>query len=474
MVGGTSGSTNGRARSLPTAEVDALRSRLRGVVIVPGDDAYDQARTIWNVMIDRRPAAIARCAGSADVVQAVRFAREHKLPLAIRGGGHNIAGNALCDAGLVIDLSSMKAVRVDPQSRRATVGPGATLGDLDHETLSFGLATPVGINSTTGVAGLALGGGFGWLSRKLGLTCDNLVGADVVTASGDRVRASAEQNADLLWGLRGGGGNFGVVTSFEFQLHPAGPEALSGLIVYPLDQGQAVMHGYREFAEAAPDELAVWVVMRQAPPLPFLPASIHGKEILVLALCYLGDPERGKRAIAPLRTLGKPVGEHVGVQPLTAWQQAFDPLLAPGARNYWKSNNFRELSDGVIGCLLEFAGKLPSPECEIAFAQLGGQINRVAPEATAYAHRDVKYVLNVHGRWQKPGDDQKCIAWARALFNATTPYATGGVYVNFLTGEETDRIRGAYGPNYDRMVQLKKKFDPTNLFSLNQNVKPTA
>jgi FAD/FMN-containing dehydrogenase len=474
MAGGRTGSTSEHIKGLPAAELDALRSRLRGSVLAPGDAAYDEARKIWNAMIDRKPAAIARCAGSADVVQAVQFAREQKLPLAIRGGGHNIAGNALCDGGLVIDLSALRSVHVDPKSRRATVGPGATLGDLDHETLSFGLATPVGINSTTGVAGLALGGGFGWLSRKLGLTCDNLLAADVVTAGGERVRASGEQNPDLFWGLRGGGGNFGVVTSFEFQLHPVGPQVLSGLIVYPLDQGQAVMRGYRDFAEAAPDELAVWVVMRLAPPLPFLPASIHGKGILVLAICYLGDPEKGQRAIAPLRTLGKPVGEHLGVQPLTAWQQAFDPLLAPGARNYWKSNNFRELSDGAIGSLLEFAGKLPSPDCELAFAQLGGQINRVAPDATAYAHRDVKYVLNVHGRWQEARDDQKCIAWARALFNATTPYATGGVYVNFLTGEETDRIRGAYGPNYDRMVQLKKKYDPTNLFALNQNIKPTA
>ncbi len=473
MVGGKGGSTKGHAKGLPAAEVDDLRSRFRGTVIAPGDGAYDDARKIWNAMIDRKPALIARCAGSADVVQAVHFARERKIPLAIRGGGHNIAGNALCDAGLVIDLSALKSVHVDPQKRRAVVGPGATLGDLDHETQSFGLAVPVGINSTTGVAGLVLGGGFGWLSRKHGLTCDNLVAADLVTAKGDRIRVGEEENSDLLWGLRGGGGNFGVVTSFEFHLHPAGRQVLSGLIVYPYDQSRAVLRAYREFTEAAPDELTVWVVMRKAPPLPFLPAAVHGKEIVALALCYVGDPEKGQQAIAPLRGFAKPVGEHVGAQPLTAWQQAFDPLLTPGARNYWKSHNFKALSDGVIDQLIQYAGKLPSPHCEVFVGQLGGQVNRVAKDATAYAHRDVSFVLNVHGRWLEARDDEKCISWARALFNATTPYATGGVYVNFLTGEETDRIRGAYGPNYDRMVQLKRKYDPTNLFSLNQNIKPT-
>ena len=473
MVGGTTRSTHGPAQALPAAEVDGLRSRIRGTAIGPGDAEYDAARKIWNAMIDRRPALIVRCADSADVVQAVNLAREQKLPLAIRGGGHNIAGNALCDDGVVIDLSALRSVRVDPQKRRAWVGPGATLADLDHETQSFGLAVPVGINSTTGVAGLTLGGGFGWISRKFGLACDSLVGADVVTAKGDRIHADAEENPDLLWGLRGGGGNFGVVTSFEFQLHSAGRQVLAGLVVYPYAQGASVLRKYRDFADSAPDELTAWVVMRKAPPLPFLPAEVHGKEVVVIAICYVGDPAQGERAIAPLRALGTPVGEHVGAMPLTAWQQAFDPLLVPGARNYWKSHNFREASDGLLDKLLEFAGKLPSAECEVVLAQLGGETNRVAADATAYAHRDVRYLLNVHGRWTTAKEDEKGIGWARELFQATTPFATGGVYVNFLTGEETDRIKGAYGPNFDRMLQLKRKLDPTNLFHLNQNIQPT-
>jgi FAD/FMN-containing dehydrogenase len=454
--------------------IEDLRTRLRGPLLLPGESGYDEARAIWNGMINRKPAMIVRCAGVADVMRSVVFARDHDLLLAIRGGGHNIAGNALCDGGLVIDLSPMKSVRVNPDIRRAYAEPGATLGDFDHEAQAFGLATPLGINSTTGVAGLTLGGGFGWLSRKHGMSVDNLVSAEVVTADGKRIRASAEENPDLFWAIRGGGGNFGVVTLFEFQLHPVGPEVLSGLIVFPFDHAKTVLTKYRQFVETMPDDLNVWVVLRKAPPLPFLPKKVRGKEVIVLAIFYAGDIEDGKRAIEPLRTFGQPHGEHLGAMPYTTWQKAFDSLLTPGARNYWKSHNFTELNDGALDSIIAYAGKLPSPQCEIFIGLIGGQAGRIAPDATAYIHRDAKFVLNVHARWQKPAQDKRCVAWAREFFNASAPYATGGVYVNFLTQEEVDRIAAAYGPHYARLVQVKNKFDPKNLFRMNQNIKPSG
>ena len=441
-------------------------------MLLPDNAGYDEARQIWNAMIDRRPALIARCASSEDVVQAIAFARQHELLVSIRGGGHNIAGNAVCDGDLMIDLSLMKGVQVDPNDRRATVEPGCTLADLDKAAQTHALATPLGINSTTGVAGLTLGGGFGWLSRKYGMTVDNLLSAEVVTADGTQVHASETENADLFWGLRGGGGNFGIVTSFQFQLHPVGPEVLSGLIVFPFDQAKSVLTQFARFTETMPDELNVWMVARKAPPLPFLPEEVHGKEIIVLALCYAGDPAEGKKLIEPLRGFGAAHGEHVGVQPYCAWQQTFDPLLAPGARNYWKSHNFSQLSDGAIDVILEYAAKLPSPQCEILIATIGGQTARVAPEAMAYSSREANYVMNVHGRWESSAEDERCIAWARELFAKSQPFASGGAYINFLTQDETDRIADAYGAAYNRLVELKKKYDPMNFFRMNQNIKP--
>ncbi|HXH83209.1 MAG TPA: FAD-binding oxidoreductase [Candidatus Tectomicrobia bacterium] len=454
--------------------IDTLRSRLAGDVLLPGAAGYDDARQIWNAMIDRRPGAIVRCASQDDVVHAVRFAREHGLLVSIRGGGHNIAGNAVCDHGLVIDLSPLKRVQVDRASRRASVEPGCTLADLDAATQAHGLATPLGINSTTGVAGLTLGGGFGWLSRKLGMTVDNLLAADVVTADGELVHASETENTDLLWGLRGGGGNFGIVTRFEFRLHPIGPEVLSGLIVFPFDQAKPVLTQFARFTETMPDDLNVWMVTRKAPPLPFLPEAVHGQEIVALALCYAGDPAEGEKLIEPLRAFGTPHGEHVGVQPYTAWQQAFDPLLTPGARNYWKSHNFSRLGDEAIDVIIDYAGRLPSPQCEIFVGTIGGQTARVAPEATAYSSRDANYVLNVHGRWETADEDERCIGWAREFFARSRPFASSGAYINFLTQDETDRIAFAYGPTYARLVELKQKYDPANFFRMNQNIAPAA
>ncbi len=457
---------------LQNAKVKELGDSLEGHVILPSDAAYDGARKIWNAMIDRHPALIVRCAGTSDVVHAVNFARENGLALAIRGGGHNIAGNAMCDDGLVVDLSEMKAATVDPDARRVTIEGGATLADLDAATQVYGLATPTGINSTTGLAGLTLGGGFGWLSRKYGMTIDNLESAEVVTAAGKVVRASASEHPDLFWALRGGGGNFGVVTRFEFRLHPVGPEVLCGMIVYPVSEARPVLQQYGAFTAKAPDELSVWAVLRLAPPLPFLPQEVHGKGVAVLAFLYAGDPKEGEPLIEPLRRFGTPVGEHVGLQPYTAWQQTFDPLLTFGARNYWKSHNLSTVEDGLIDAVIDAVGKLPSPQCEIFFGAIGGATTRPSPDSAAYAHRDAQFVMNVHGRWADPADDERGIRWARDFFNAAAPFASGGVYVNFLTADEAGRLRAAYGPNYERLARVKRKYDPDNFFHINQNIKP--
>lgn len=465
---------DGALAVLSDATVEAFRASLRGELLSPESAGYHEARAIWNAMIDKRPGLIVRCRGVADVMRSVDFARANELLLSVRGGGHNIAGSAICDGGLMIDLSLMREVRIDPDTCRACVGPGATLGDFDHEAQAFGLATPLGINSTTGVAGLTLGGGFGWLTRKYGMTIDNLMAAEIVTADAKRVRASAQDNVDLFWALRGGGGNFGVVTLFEFQLHPVGPEVLSGLIVFPFTHAHELLGRYRELVEHASEDLNVWVVLRRAPPLPFLPPEVHGKEVVVFPFVHTGDAEEGQQAIESLRRFGPAHGEHIGRMPYTAWQKAFDPLLAPGARNYWKSHNFSELSDGAIDTVVDYVAQLPGPQCEIFIGLVSGQASRISREATAYAHRDAKFVLNVHSRWEDPADDDRCIAWARQFFKAAEEYATGSVYVNFLTQDEANRVPAAYGHNYDRLVQLKRKFDPQNLFRLNQNILPAA
>ena len=449
-----------------------LENMIKGNVLVAEDSGYEEARQIWNAMIERRPAMIAQCADADDVPTAIAFARRNKLEISIRGAGHNIAGNALCDNGLTIDFSNMKNIRVDAAKRRAYVEPGATLANLDEATQAHGLATPVGINSTTGIAGLTLGGGFGWLTRKYGMTIDNLLSVEMITAEGKKIRASETENADLFWAIRGGGGNFGVVTQFEFQLFPVGPEIFAGLMVFPFNQAKQILHKYRQFVNSAPEELNVWVVLRKAPPLPFLPENVHGKEVVVLPIFYFGNVAEAEKLIAPLRAFGAAHGEHLGAQPYVAWQKAFDPLLTPGARNYWKSHNFTELADGALDSIIEFAGKLPSPQCEIFVGMIAGAPNRIAPNAMAYGHRDARFVLNVHGRWDEAKDDQKCTGWAREFFKASAPFASAGAYVNFMTGEEGDRVAAAYGANYDRLVQIKKRYDPDNIFHLNQNIKP--
>ncbi len=462
------------AAGLAPAEIEALRANLRGPACLDGEPGYDEARTIWNAMIDRRPGVVVRCAGASDVIEAVRFANAHGMPIAVRGGGHNIAGSAVGDGGVMIDLSPMTSVRVDPKAMRAWVGPGATLADVDRETQAFGLAVPTGINSTTGIAGLTLGGGFGWLTRPFGMTADNLVSADVVTAEGVLVQASETENPELFWALRGGGGNFGVVTSFEFRLNRVGPEVYSGLIVHPFERAGELLRGYRDVAAKAPDELTVWSVMRKAPPLPFLPEEWHGREVVVFAACYAGSNEAGEKAVAPLRALGEPIADVVGPHPFVGWQQAFDPLLTPGARNYWKTHDFTELSDGAIDTITGAVSRLPGPECEVFIAHVGGAMARVAPEATAYPNRAAHFVMNVHTRWREAAQDGECVGWARKLFSDVAPFASGSAYVNFMPDDEGDRIEKVYGANYRRLAEAKRTWDPKNRFRLNQNIRPAG
>ncbi len=456
------------------ASAERLRARMHGSVLLPGASGYDEARTIWNAMIDRRPAMIARCVDSDDVRHAVSFARQEDLLLSIKGAGHNIGGLSLADGALLIDLSPMRTVQIDPERRTARVAPGCTLADFDAAAQVHGLATPLGINSTTGVAGLTVGGGFGWLSRKYGLTSDNLIAADVVTSDGELVRVSEKDEPDLFWAIRGGGGNFGVVTSFEFRLHPVGPEVMSGLIVHSLDDAADVLRGWHEFTQSAPDEATIWVVLRPAPPLPFLPPEVHGKPIIVLAGMWAGDVASGEAGLAPLRAIGKPIADVMGPKPYAGWQQAFDPLLTPGARNYWKTHDFADLSSDALDLAADLAAKMPSPHCEIFLGHMGGEVNRKPRDATAYGARDAEYIMNVHGRWETAAEDEAGIGWCRDVFNALAPFATGSAYVNFMTQEEGARVGTAYGPNYERLVELKDRYDPGNLFRINQNIAPTA
>ncbi|MDR8393927.1 FAD-binding oxidoreductase [Aliifodinibius sp. S!AR15-10] len=456
------------------SQIDTLKRNIKGRIILPEDPEYDKARAIWNGMIDRKPAIIVQCESAEDVPHVIHFAKEKGLELSARGGGHHIAGNSIAENGLTIDFSRMRNIQVDAARKRAVVEPGATLGAFDKATQAHGLATPTGINSTTGIAGLTLGGGFGWLTRQYGLTIDNLVSADIVTANGDQLTVSKSKNPDLFWAIRGGGGNFGVVTRFEYKLYDVGPEIFAGLIVFPFEQARKVLNQYREFTKSAPLELNAWVVIRYAPPLPFLPEEVHHKMVVVLPVFYNGDVSKGENLVKYLRKFGNPVGEHVGPQPYVQWQQAFDPLLTPGSRNYWKSHNFTEINDGLIDSIIRYSGTMPTLQTEIFLGMLSGVANQVPVEATAYAARDARFVVNVHGRWEEPIEDQKCVGWARDFFVATRDYASGGAYINFMTADESDRVSEAYGSNYRRLVDLKTQYDPDNIFHMNQNIKPRS
>jgi FAD/FMN-containing dehydrogenase len=462
------------ATAATATDLERLRDSIHGPVIGPEDEGYDEARSIWNGAIDRRPACIARCTGAADVVAAVDFARESDLLVAVRSGGHGVGGHGLCDGGLVIDLSPMKGIRVDPATRTARAEAGVLWGELDRETQHFGLATVGGIVTHTGIAGLTLGGGIGWLMRKHGATVDNLLSADVVTAQGEIVTASAEENGDLFWAIRGGGGNFGVVTSFEYLLHPVGPIVLAGPVFHHLENAPEVLRFYREFIAAAPDDLTTIFDLSVAPPLPFLPEEVHGKPIVMVGACYAGSPDEGAAVVRPLKQFGPPIVDLLEPKPYTALQSMFDPLVPHGWHRYWKSVELPPLTDDAIDTLVEHSSAPTSPKSYTIVFQLGGALARVGEDETAFSQRDAAHNVNINAVWtEEYPDAERHIAWARDFFGAMQPHAGGRVYVNFLGEEGGDRVRQAYGArNHERLVELKRAYDPTNFFRLNQNIEP--
>lgn len=450
------------------SSVEKFKTDLRGPLLRPGEAGYDDARKVWNGMIDKRPALIARCAGVADVIHCVNFARANNLLVAVRGGGHNLSGNAVCDGGLTIDLSRMKGVRVGPARRTARAEPGLTWGDLDRETQAFGLATTGGQISTTGIAGLTLGGGWGYLARQHGLACDNLLSVDIVTADGQFRTASAAENADLFWGVRGGGGNFGVVTSFKYRLYPVGP-VVAGILAYPFQKAKEVLKLFRDLTTAPPDELASGIVLISLP---------DGTPVAGVVLCYTGPLKEGEHLLKPLRTFGPPLIDQIGVIPYTTAQQLIDGFYPPSLQNYWKSSFLKKISDEAIDTMVTYCSNRPSPMCHgLIEHQLGGAVHRANRDSTAFAHRDVEYCFTSLGVCANPAEAQKCAQWARDFWSAMQPFSAGGVYVNYL-GREADegpeRIKAAYGPAiYSKLVALKNKYDPDNLFRLNQNIRPS-
>ncbi len=453
--------------------INALKAQCRGEVLLRDDAGYEAARQIWNGMFDRLPGIIVRCVGTGDVIKAVNFGRDHELLISVKGGGHNSAGNAVCDDGLMIDLSLMRRVNVDPKKKTLRVDGGALLGDMDDESQLYGLAVSGGgIISHTGVGGLTLGGGFGWISRKHGLAIDNLISAEVVTSDGKLLTASAGENPELFWGLRGGGGNFGIVTSFVFKCVAIGPEVYSGLIVKKFEDAKEYIKFHRDYVRTLPDDMTVWMVVRHAPPLPFLPNEVHGKMVVVVPFVWLGNEAEGKAFIKPIQEATPSHGEAFGMNPWVGWQSGFDGLVGHGARNYWKSHHIKGLSDDCIDKIIAFGDTMPSPECEIFIPHMEGAPSHVPADETAFSYRETPFVLNIHTRWQNPSDDKRCIAWARDFHAATEPFAKG-VYVNFLSEEGEGRVKEAYTEAvWERLVQVKQKYDPQNLFRMNQNIKP--
>ncbi len=454
------------ATTVASDSVQELRGSLRGELIGPGEAGYDEHRLVWNGMIDKRPALIARCTGAADVINTVNFARDHRLPIAVRSGGHNVAGLSTCDDGIVLDLAPMKGIRVDPAARTVRAEPGLRWGEFDRETQAFGLATTGGTNTDTGIGGLSLGGGFGWLAGKHGLTVDNLLSADVVTADGKLVKASADDNPDLFWAIRGGSGNFGVITSFEYRLHPVGPMVVGGMVTHPLAKAAEMLRFYREFLPSAPDELTVYAGFMTSP---------DGQPLAALAGAYIGPLDEGEKAVKGLKEFGPPVEDMLGPIPYLAQQSMMDEAFLPGLHNYWKGDFLKELSDPAIETMVDHFGRVPSPRTMVMLVPINGVASRLPVDATAFPHRAARCALGIYSRWDNPSDAEQNISWTRDFWRSIQPFASGGVYVNELSGDEgEDRVRLAYGPNYARLAQVKAKYDPDNLFRLNANVKPAA
>ncbi|MFD3679891.1 FAD-binding oxidoreductase [Streptomyces sp. NPDC058613] len=451
--------------------IEQLRERVRGAVATPDDDAYDEARKVYNAMIDRRPNVVVRCVNAGDVMAAVDFARENELDLAVRGGGHSVPGFGTCDGGVVADLSGMRGVRVDPLRQTARAEGGATWGDFDAATHAFGLATTGGIVSTTGVGGLTLGGGIGYLSRGLGLSCDNLISADVVTADGRLLIASEEEHDDLFWALRGGGGNFGAVTSFEFRLSPL-KDVYGGPMLYELEDAATVLRSFSGYIADAPEELGGFPAFQLAPPLPFIPENRHGDPFALIVACWAGPLDEGQRALQAFHDFAPVVAEHVGPMPYPALNSAFDALVPPGLQHYWKANFVTELSDAAIAAHVQHGPRLPALNSTVHIYPINGACHRVAPEATAFAYRDASFATVIAGMWPDPSANEANIAWVRDYYEATAPLSEEGGYINFMADDDQNRIRANYKTNYDRLVEVKRKYDAGNLFHLNQNIKP--
>jgi FAD/FMN-containing dehydrogenase len=434
-------------------------------MLLPSDDRYDETRKVWNGMIDKRPALIARCAGVADVIATVTFARDYNLLVSVRSGGHSIAGKAVCNGGLMLDLSRMRGIQADPVTRTARVEGGATLGDLDRATQAFGLATTAGVVTHTGVAGLTLGGGVGRLAHKYGLACDNLLSVDIVTAEGRVLRVSATENTDLFWGVRGGGGNFGIVTAFEFRLHPVGPGVLGGTLIYPLAKARAALKFYYEYSQTAPDELSADAFLLTLP---------DGDQAFAIDVCYIGPIEQGERVLRPLRKFGPPLSDQIGPTAYTELQASGDVFFPTGLHYYYKSHFMEEIRDDAIEALVTHFATVPSPRSLVVFQQYGGAVSRVGQADTAFGHRDAQYNFIPASVWTDPTESEKHLSWVRESWDMMRPFSTGGVYVNNLGEEGEDQVRAAYGPNYERLVVLKNKYDPNNFFRLNANIKPTV
>jgi len=466
----------GADATLGKAAVERFGSRLRGELLRPGDASYEEARLLWSGLIDKRPALIARCAGVGDVIDSVNFARENELLVAVRGGGHNVAGNAACDGGLVIDLSAMKGIRVDPERRTVRAEGGATLGDLDRETQVFGLATPLGVVSKTGIAGLTLGGGIGWLRRKYGLSSDNLVSVDVVTADGRFLTASESENEDLFWGIRGGGGNFGVVTSLEYRLYPVGPEVMFCFVLYPGDRAKEVLRFGEEYMAEAPEEVSPVGVLGRVPPVELFPEHWHGEPFVAFLAMYVGDAEEGERVLRPLRELGGSIADLSARMPYTEAQAILDEDYPEGWHYYWKSQNVDGLPDEALERLVEHAEAAPSEHSTIDVWYQGGAMARVGAAETAFGDRSSPILLGIEANWEDQRDDEANISWVRGCVADMRRFSSGGMYLNFpgFFEEGDNLMHDAFGANYERLAEIKNKYDPTNVFRLNQNIKPTV
>jgi len=466
---------DGAEIDLPLEAINAWKARLRGPVLVAGDAGYEDSRTVWNSMISRRPALVARCLGVSDVIECVRFAREHNLLLCIKGGGHNIAGLAVADGALMLDLSLMRGVWVDRHARVAHAQAGCVLGDVDRETQLHGLAAVLGFVSLTGIAGLTLGGGIGYLTRRWGWTSDNVVGMDVITADAQLVRAASDENPDLFWGLRGGGGNFGVVTGIDYRLHEVGPEMVGGAVAWPASEAPRVIELFRTLAEDAPPELTLVMLMRPAPAVPWLPKDRHGTPIVALLACHTGNPGDAEKAVAPIKAFGKPIGDVLQRRTYVQMQSLLDATQPKGRRYYWKSEYLPGIEPALCEKVMEHAAKIPSPYSALILFQMDGALNQHSPDHSAVGNRDARTLLNIAGSWERAEDDAVNLDWARQAWNDMKAFSTGGTYVNFLTEDEgPERIAAALGTGLPRLAEIKAKWDPQNVFRTNRNVRPVA